>query len=197
VRRLIWECPNVLVVSETFTRGLRTLQRKGTIQLMKADAAVKNGRLDHAFARSDMVIVATSDPEVNGKIAQRARRRGLLVNAADNPAACDFYFPASAAAGDVRIAVSTGGRSPAMARLLCRRLSKQMSKVDQRNVRLQGSVREFASRTLHDSASRRRALYAVLRDGTVQDLLRRRRFGEAEAAAREIVVKESGKNARR
>lgn len=197
VRKLVRECPNILVASKRFTRGLSALRAEGKIRLMKAEAGAKIGILDRAIASSDILIVATSDPEINGKIAERAREHRVLVNAADNPGASDFWFPAVAVAGDVRIAVSTGGSSPAMARLLCRRLGRKVSKADQRQVRLQGKVREFAARTLPDAASRKRALYAVLRDGRVQGLLSRRDLRGAEGVAKQIIVKESGGNAER
>lgn len=197
VRKLTPECPDILVASEKFTRGLMSLQKKGRIRLLKTDATLEGGPLDRALARSDILIVATSDPKLNGALARRAKRRGLMVNAADNPGACDFFFPASAAAGEVRIAVATGGSSPAMARLLCKRLSRQVSEADLSQVRLQGQIRKFAAQALHDPASRKRALYAVLRDGVVQSLLEGKRFRDAEAAARRIVLRESERHAGR
>lgn len=197
VRKLIQECPSVLVASTAFSRGLVALERRGKVRLVYADAAAKDGPLDRALDGSDIVVVATSDSKVNGNIAARARRAGRLVNAADNPDASDFNFPASAVKGRVRIAVSTGGSSPAMAKLLCERLSKQVSEVDQRQVRLQGDIRELATRMLPDSASRKRALYAVLRDESVRDLLGRRRVKDAGEVAKKIVARESKSHARR
>lgn len=196
VRKLLQECPHVVVVSKEFTKGLKTLGEQGKVRLVIADAAAGGKLVDRAVANSDIVVVATSDPKVNGSIAAGARRAGLLVNAADNPSSSDFNFPASAAVGNVRIAVSTGGSSPAMAKMLCRRLGRQVSKTDQRQVKLQGDIRKFTTRMLPDSASRKRALYAVVRDESVRGLLERGRFGDARKLARQIIARESRRHVR-
>jgi siroheme synthase-like protein len=74
--------------------------------------------LDDAF----LVIVATDDPAVNRQVVEEARQRRVLVNAADDPANCDFILPAIVRRGEVQIAATTGGRSPALARHLRERL---------------------------------------------------------------------------
>lgn len=66
----------------------------------------------------DLVMVATDDGEVNRSVADEARSRGILVNAADDVANCDFILPSVARRGSLQIASSTGGGSPAMARWL-------------------------------------------------------------------------------
>src|SRR5581483_10821850 len=70
--------------------------------------------LDGAF----LAVAATDHPDVNRAVAEAARARGVLVNVVDDPAACDFTVPATVRRGDITIAVSTGGRSPAFARHL-------------------------------------------------------------------------------
>jgi uroporphyrin-III C-methyltransferase/precorrin-2 dehydrogenase/sirohydrochlorin ferrochelatase len=76
--------------------------------------------LDDAF----LVITATNDPAVNARIAADARQRHVLVNAADDPASCDFIMPAVVRRGDVQVAVTTGAQSPALARHLRERLER-------------------------------------------------------------------------
>jgi siroheme synthase-like protein len=63
----------------------------------------------------DLVITATGDPEVDGAVFADARTRRLPVNAADDPGHCSFTLPAVVRRGEVTVAVSTGGRSPALA----------------------------------------------------------------------------------
>ncbi len=65
-----------------------------------------------------LVIAATDDPALNRRVRELAHRRGLLVNVVDVPALCDFIFPSIMRRGDVTVAVSTGGASPSLARLL-------------------------------------------------------------------------------
>ncbi len=63
-----------------------------------------------------LVVTATGDPTVDADVAADARRAGLWVNAADQPADCTFILPAVARRGPLSIAVSTDGNSPALAR---------------------------------------------------------------------------------
>lgn len=62
-----------------------------------------------------LAMTATEDPVVNATVAADATRRGIWVNAADDPANCTFTLPAVARDGVVTVAVSTGGASPALA----------------------------------------------------------------------------------
>jgi siroheme synthase-like protein len=66
------------------------------------------GDLDGVF----LVMAATDDPEVNRVVAAAARERGVLVNAADDPAACDFIMPAVVRRGNVAVAVTTEVPAP-------------------------------------------------------------------------------------
>lgn len=71
-----------------------------------------------------LVMVATDDGEVNRTVADEARERGILVNAADDVNNCDFILPSLAKRGSLQIASSTGGGSPAMARWLRERMEE-------------------------------------------------------------------------
>lgn len=75
--------------------------------------------------RACLVIAATSSVRVHRMVFREARRRGVLCNAVDEPTRCDFYYPAVVRRGDLQIAVSTGGRSPALAQRLRRELEAQ------------------------------------------------------------------------
>jgi precorrin-2 dehydrogenase/sirohydrochlorin ferrochelatase len=65
-----------------------------------------------------LAVTATGDATVDAEVAADARRAGLWVNAADQPADCTFILPAVARNGPLSIAVSTDGTSPALARRL-------------------------------------------------------------------------------
>jgi precorrin-2 dehydrogenase/sirohydrochlorin ferrochelatase len=73
-----------------------------------------------------LVIVATDRPAVNRQVYLDAEARGLWVNAADDPANCTFTLPARVRRGDLLVTVSTGGRSPAVASWLRRRLEEEL-----------------------------------------------------------------------
>jgi siroheme synthase-like protein len=78
--------------------------------------------LDGAF----LVIAATNDPAVNRSVYVEAGRRSILSNAVDDPPNCDFYFGSVVARGDLQIAVSTAGKSPALAQRLRREIDDQL-----------------------------------------------------------------------
>jgi precorrin-2 dehydrogenase len=86
----------------------------------------KKGRIDHVarnympgdLAGYEIAFVATDDAAVNAAVFQEGKRRGLWVNAADDPAHCDFILPSVLRRGELTIAVSTGGKSPALSRAI-------------------------------------------------------------------------------
>lgn len=70
------------------------------------------------LAGFQLAFVATDDPKVNSTVFDEGRERGLWVNAADDPAHCDFILPSILRRGDLTVAVSSGGNSPALARTI-------------------------------------------------------------------------------
>ena len=73
---------------------------------------------DSDLAAKDLVIVATNDKEENARIAGVARFKNMLVNVADTPAICDFYLSSVVRKGNLKVAISTNGMSPTMAKRL-------------------------------------------------------------------------------
>ena len=66
----------------------------------------------------DLVILATDDTLLHSKIREQARHRHLLVNVADTPHLCDFYLGSTVKKGDLKIGISTNGKSPTLAKRL-------------------------------------------------------------------------------
>lgn len=73
-----------------------------------------------------LVITATDDAAVNAHVAADGAAANVFVNSADDPANCTFTLPSVARRGDVQVAVSTNGRSPAMARWLRQRIEAEI-----------------------------------------------------------------------
>ncbi|MGD0888496.1 MAG: bifunctional precorrin-2 dehydrogenase/sirohydrochlorin ferrochelatase [Acidobacteriaceae bacterium] len=65
-----------------------------------------------------LAVAATSNPAVNRAVFAEAEAAGILINAVDDPPFCDFYFPSVVRRGDLQIAISTAGASPALAQRL-------------------------------------------------------------------------------
>ena len=95
---------------------------------------IENGDLtwhQRVFAPSDLegaflVIAATNDSAVNHTVYEEALRRNVLCNAVDDPPNCDFYFGSIVTRGDLQIAISTAGESPALAQRLRREIDEQL-----------------------------------------------------------------------
>jgi precorrin-2 dehydrogenase/sirohydrochlorin ferrochelatase len=112
VRGLLAAGAVVTVVAPELSPALRELAAAGRI---KHEA--------HAYRDSDLegfeaCFVATDDGAVNAQVAADGKTRGIWVNAADDPANCDFILPSVVRQGPVVVAASTGGGSPALARRL-------------------------------------------------------------------------------
>jgi precorrin-2 dehydrogenase/sirohydrochlorin ferrochelatase len=73
-----------------------------------------------------LVVAATSDPAVNRAVYREAVAKNVLCNAVDDPPFCDFYFPSVVRRGDLQIAISTAGASPALAQRLRREINAQL-----------------------------------------------------------------------
>ena len=73
---------------------------------------------DDDLTGHDFVFVATDDPALNRRIRAAGRARHLLTNVADTPAECDFYLASVVQKGDLKVAISTNGKSPTVAKRL-------------------------------------------------------------------------------
>ena len=101
---------DVVVIGPDATPGVRAYARDGRI--VWVDRPYATGDLDGAF----LAIAATDDREVNKRVAEEASDRRVLLNVVDDPALCTFTAPALLKRGDLTVAISTNGKSPAMAR---------------------------------------------------------------------------------
>ncbi len=110
--------------------------------------------LDGAF----LVIAATSSPAVNEAVFRAAEARGVLCNAVDEPDRCHFYYPAVVRRGQLQIAISTGGLSPALAHRLRVELEKQFGPEYGPWLESLGEARRAATIKPLPAAQRRRLL---------------------------------------
>ena len=78
-------------------------------------------------ANTFLVVTATNVPEVNRAVYLEATSKSILCNAVDDPPFCDFYFPSIVRRGDLQIAISTAGASPALAQRLRKELNAALA----------------------------------------------------------------------
>ena len=102
---------HVTVVANFFKKEVRELAfQHRNVQLIQA--AYHAEFLDNC----DVVIAAVNDLGLAERIRQDTKQKGKLLNAADKPSLCDFYLGSIITKGDVKIAISTNGKSPTLAR---------------------------------------------------------------------------------
>jgi precorrin-2 dehydrogenase / sirohydrochlorin ferrochelatase len=134
--RMLLDCGGeVKVVSSTFHFSLLRLAEKKAIRLIQRD--YKPGDLTGAA----IVIAATDKRETNRRVAEEAERAGGLVNVVDDPEPSSFILPSYFRKGSLTLAVSTGGKSPALARKIKTELQKKFGKEYATLLLLIGEVR--------------------------------------------------------
>jgi siroheme synthase-like protein len=111
-----------------------------------------------------LVIAATSAPGVNGTVFREAEARGILCNAVDDIEHCHFYYGAVVQRGDLQIAISTNGKSPALAQRLRQELETEFGPeyevwlqwlgAAREALRAKGPSSETTKHLLHELASR-------------------------------------------
>jgi len=106
----------VKVISPILIPELQTLADSGVITF--TSRAYQDGDLEGAY----LAIAATDEAAVNHAVWAEAMKRGCLVNVVDDPEHSTFILPAVLQRGDMSVAISTGGGSPALARRLRERM---------------------------------------------------------------------------
>lgn len=127
---------SVEVIARDLDRPLAELVEKGLIRNGGQEFCVD--RLNGVF----LVIAATSDAELNRRVSEKAQEKGLLVNAVDQPADCNFIVPSILRRGDLVVSVSTSGKSPAFARKIREDLESQFGDEFESFLDLMGRLRE-------------------------------------------------------
>jgi precorrin-2 dehydrogenase / sirohydrochlorin ferrochelatase len=108
-----------------------------------------------------LVVAATPLRQVNTQIFQEARLRNVLCNSVDDPENCDFYYPAVVQRGDLQIAISTGGRSPALAQRLRQELEEQFGPEYETWLNELGAARDQMFAAKLDVETRRKLLHEL------------------------------------
>jgi uroporphyrin-III C-methyltransferase/precorrin-2 dehydrogenase/sirohydrochlorin ferrochelatase len=147
----------------------------------------RSGRFEEAWLDGVwLVIAATDDAILHGRIVALAEARHLFANVVDDAALSSFHVPAVIDRAPVTIAISSGGHAPMLARLLRERLETLIDPVMAPLASLLGDMRHRIRARLPDLAARRRFYDRVIR-GPVQSLLRRGQFALAEEAAHRLL----------
>jgi len=110
IKNLLTHGCRIFIASPQLTSYLKELVERGDILLIDSD------QVDDVVDTVFMVVAATDDPALNSRIASKAKARRKLVNSVDQPGDCTFIMPSIVRSGGLQIAISTGGKSPALAK---------------------------------------------------------------------------------
>jgi precorrin-2 dehydrogenase/sirohydrochlorin ferrochelatase len=135
VKMLLEGGANVFVISRTSHPEITKLSKRKTIHLIQRD--YKAGDLKNAV----ITFACTNVKEVNRKVAVEAKKTDVLVNVADDPERSDFITPSFFKRGNLMVAVSTAGVSPALARKIRTKLEKTFGEEYASLLSLIGEVR--------------------------------------------------------
>ena len=138
VRVLLEHGADVEVISPNLCPELAQLAESGEIRVLNRE--YQTGDLRDAL----VAIAATDNDEVNQRLAKEAHKRAVLVNVVDDAGNSDFIVPSYLRRGEITIAVSTAGKSPALARKIRTKLEKELGDEYAALARLVSEVRAEA-----------------------------------------------------
>src|SRR6266571_5372804 len=171
----------VTVVSPDLTWKLEDLAATGAIELRRR--GYHRGDLEGAF----LAIAATDDRSVNADVWAEAEERGILLNAVDDLPHCSFIAPAVHRAGDIAVAVSTGGKSPALAVRLREQIGTLIGREHAEFLDLLGELRPVVAARVPDHKVRTRLWYQIV-DSDAVEYVRRRDLAGARRRIEELVT---------
>jgi siroheme synthase-like protein len=168
----------VTIVSPEFTAEIEQWANNGKLAIRPKRYEVSDIEDAH------IIIASTDDTTVNEQIAADARARRIPVNVVDVTHLCEFIVPAIIEKDGIQIAISTGGKSPAVARTLKEDLNRTVGPEYSEVNDLLGSLRDSAKATLPTDVDRKRFFDGIIAQGVLQ-MLRDGRRAEAYRAIAE------------
>jgi uroporphyrin-III C-methyltransferase / precorrin-2 dehydrogenase / sirohydrochlorin ferrochelatase len=144
----------VTVVAPMATHAIRQLAEEGKIRWHRRE-------FEPADLDGVRLVVAAVSKDVASAVYQEANRRGVLVNSVDDPDNCDFYYPAVVNRGDLQIAISTAGHSPALAQRIRIELEQQFGPEYTRWIQELGDARRDLFATEMDPEVRKQRLHEI------------------------------------
>jgi precorrin-2 dehydrogenase/sirohydrochlorin ferrochelatase len=189
VNSLLTQDCEILVISDKASKQILDFAKAGKVKFKKIklqDADFLSGY------EPILVMAATDDKELNRKIVQKAKQMRCYAYAADDPEVSDFAHPSVINIEDtVQIAISTGGRSPAMARKLKLRAEKLfrqiIDKEDIYQIKLQKIARDAAKSQIPTVLGRKKFLYSVLNNKKIKQLLKEDNLPSAQREVMKIL----------
>ena len=179
----------IWIISKDFSEDIQSLAKAKKVALVKTEIKNAQAFVDSLNPKPDILLAVTNNSELNLELINAAKNLGCTVYSVDNPALSDFILPAVAHIGDVKIAVSTSGKSPAMARLLRERIEKLIKPEDLLEIELQSKMRDTLKKQVVDSKERSKLLYEILNNDKIKHALKQGNLVEAQELAMKLIDK--------
>lgn len=176
---------SVTVIARRFTAGLRDLSRTEDVSLVETDPSQAGPLIRSAMPK--VLFISTGKAILDAELARFGHSMGILVCVVDGPEHNDFNMPAIAKVGTLRVAISSGGKSPAMVKILRKRIEKLIGPEDLLQIELQQLVRKQISSVLGTPAARKKMVYEIIEDDEVARLLKKGDLGAAQVRARKMI----------
>ena len=170
----------IIVISPDLTPNLLSVAESNVIDWKKRNYVCGD------CSGAALVLCATNDPRISRKVWEEATEKGILVNTADQPSLCDFIMPAVVRRGELAVAISTGGVSPALAATLREKLSEMLGPEYEELLEILSRARPEIQRRFQDERDRKALHYRIL-DSNLIVLLKRQDRQGAERLLREII----------
>ena len=189
VNSLLTQDCQILVISDSVNPQIQKLAKQGKIQFKKT-------KLEDASILREynpvLVMASTDNKELNRKIVREAKKMRCYAYASDDPEFSDFAHPSVINIQDtIQVAISTGGRSPAMAKKLKQKAEKVFNdiidKEDIYQIKLQKMARDSARSKISTVLGRKKFLYVVLNSAKIKQLLKDDNFPAAEKEVMRIL----------
>lgn len=180
VKTLIDCGAHVTVVSPDVSNDIRALETQGRVTVNARPYRTRD--LDGKF----LVIGATGDEAVNRKISEDAGNINLLCNIADVPDACNFILPSIVERGDLAIAISTSGKSPAFAKKLRKHLENEFGDEHALFLKLMGCIRKKLLAETHEPEAHKHLFERII-DSNLPDLIKAGKYEAIDAVLFDIL----------
>lgn len=171
----------VTVISPDPSRRLVELAADGIIQVYRRHYEPSD--LDGAF----LAVVHSDDPEVRARLWRDAEQRRVLINAVDDMPHCTFIAPAIYEQGDLTVAVSTAGKSPALAVRVRNRVGEVLGPEYGALLDLLGDLRAEVALRVPDASARAALWYQVVDSEEIFESVRRADLAGARARIAQLV----------
>jgi precorrin-2 dehydrogenase/sirohydrochlorin ferrochelatase len=180
VLRLIDTGVKILVISPGLSPVLKSLAEKGRI--VHRERKYMKGDLQGAF----LAISATNNKKINESVFEEAGEKQVFLNVVDVPRLCDFLVPSVIRQGDLMIAISTNGKSPALAKKIRKELAEVFGWEYSVFLDLMGAIRLRLLTKSHDKTYNKR-LFSEIVSSDLLEFIREGKENEVDRILKEVL----------